>query len=262
MRQQSFFKSQSKICLRCVVKMKLPSIVFSQDSLSEFDESIRNEWLTTNGLGGYASSTVLSVNTRKYHALLVAALRPPGERTVILSKLDEDVYVGGKVYQLGANDFGQDIYPQGYKFLKSFSVSPFPTYTYSAADTEVRKTIFLPNEKNSSVAFYEFMNRSMDNDSSVQIYPLISFRNFNYVINRNENPLWLNQTQKDNEVELNFNNPSATAILKALRGTFASNPIWINGIIYREEQNRGETSRDESYQPGHFEFTIPKNSSC
>jgi predicted glycogen debranching enzyme len=241
--------------------MKLPSIVFSQNDLSQFDESVKNEWLTTNGLGGYASSTVLGLNTRKYHALLVAALRPPGERTVILSKLDEDVNIGGKIYQLGANDFGQDIYPQGYKLLNSISVSPFPTYTYSAGEAEVRKTIFLPNEKNSSIAFYEITNRSMD-DSSIQIYPLISFRNFNYTINRNEKPLPLNQTQKDNEVELIFNDPPATVILKALGGTFASNPVWINGILYREEENRGESSRDESYQPGHFEFKIQKNSTA
>jgi predicted glycogen debranching enzyme len=240
--------------------MTIPRITFSEDTLSQFEESIKNEWLITNGLGGYASSTVLGLNTRKYHALLVAALRPPGERTVILSKLDEDVNVGGKVYQLGANDFGQDIYPQGYKFLKSFSVSPFPTYIYSAGDTEVKKTVFLLNEKNCSVAFYEFVNKSMDNDSTIQIYPLISFRNFNYVINRNESPLWLNQTQKDNEVELTYNNPSAAVILRAVGGTFASNAIWINGILYREEQNRGEASRDESYQPGRFEFKIPKNS--
>ena len=71
--------------------MKLPSITFSQEYFSEFENAVKNEWLITNGLGGYASSTVLGLNTRKYHALLVAALRPPGERTVILSKLDEDL---------------------------------------------------------------------------------------------------------------------------------------------------------------------------
>ena len=239
--------------------MKLPSITFSKDNLSQFEEATKNEWLITNGLGGYASSTILGLNTRKYHALLVAALRPPGERTVTLSKLDEDLKTGDKTYQLGANDFDHDIYPQGYKFLTSFSVSPFPMYTFSAGNIEVKKTIVLPHEKNSVIALYELTNRSMD-DSSIQIYPLLSFRNFNYTINRHENPFWLNQSQTENEVELNFNNPSATVILKAVGGKFASNPIWIDGLLYREEQNRGESSRDESYQPGHFEFQIPKNS--
>ena len=152
--------------------MKTPSITFLQNDLLQFEEAIQNEWLVTNGLGGYASSTVLGLNTRKYHALLVAALRPPGERTVVLSKLDEDVKVGEKTYQLGANDFRHDIYPKGYKLLQSFSVSPFPKYTFSADNVEVKKTIFLPFEKNATVAFYEIANRSSE-DATIQIYPLI-----------------------------------------------------------------------------------------
>ncbi|MCX6643725.1 MAG: glycogen debranching enzyme N-terminal domain-containing protein, partial [Candidatus Bathyarchaeota archaeon] len=62
--------------------MKPPTIVFTQEALSRFGEVIQKEWLITNGLGGYASSTVLGINTRKYHGLLVAALHPPGDRTV------------------------------------------------------------------------------------------------------------------------------------------------------------------------------------
>jgi urocanate hydratase len=58
--------------------MNLPSITLSQNSLTHFDEVIEKEWLITNGLGGYSSSTVLGINTRKYHGLLVAALNPPG----------------------------------------------------------------------------------------------------------------------------------------------------------------------------------------
>src|SRR5208283_4522507 len=98
--------------------MKLPSLDFNREELSHFGEALGKEWLITNGLGGYASSTVLGVNTRKYHGLLVAALHPPGDRTVCVSKLDEDVFVGNDVYRLGANEFHNVIYPQGYKSLK------------------------------------------------------------------------------------------------------------------------------------------------
>ena len=239
--------------------MKLPSITFSQDNLSVFEDAIKNEWLITNGLGGYASSTVLGLNTRKYHALLVAALRPPGERTVILSKLDEDVKIGDKTYQLGANDFEHDIYPQGYKLIKSFSVSPFPTYNFSADNVEVKKTIFLPYEKNAAASLYEVNNQSAE-DMTVQIYPLLSYRHFHYTINRKQNPIGLNQSQTEHAVEMTFDNPPASVFLKAVGGDFVSKPLWIDGLFYREEQNRGESSIDESYQPGHFEFHIPKNS--
>ena len=239
--------------------MKLPSITFTQDNLSGFNDAIKNEWLITNGLGGYASSTVLGLNTRKYHALLVAALRPPGERTVILSKLDEDVKIGDKLYQLGANDFEHDIYPQGYKLIKSFAVSPFPTYNFSAENVEVKKTIFLPYEKNAAASLYEVNNKSAE-DTTIQIYPLLSYRHFHYTINRQQNPIGLNQSQTEHAVEMIFDNPPAAVFLKAVGGDFVSKPLWIDGLFYREEQNRGESSIDESYQPGHFEFHIPKNS--
>ena len=186
-------------------------------------------------------------------------MRPPGERTVVLSKLDEDVKVGGETYQLGANDFKHDIYPQGYKLLKSFSVSPFPTYAYSAGNVDVKKTIFLPYEKNASVAFYEINNRSND-DTIVQIYPLLSYRHFHYTINRQEKPVWINQSQTESAVELIFDDPAATVILRSVGGKFVPSGKWIEGLFYREEQNRGEASMDESYQPGYFEFMVQKNS--
>src|SRR5215208_1682122 len=82
------------------------------------------EWLTTNGLGGYASGTICGANTRRYHGLLVAALEPPGRRTVLLSRLDETVIVGGEVYELGANFWiSGSVAPQGHHHLKSFQAS-------------------------------------------------------------------------------------------------------------------------------------------
>src|SRR5665647_1628530 len=108
--------------------MNLPSIIFPKETLTRFGEQIEKEWLITNGLGSYASSTVLGINTRKYHGLLVAALDPPGNRTVCLSKLDEDIIVGNDVYRLGSNEFHDIIYPEGYKLIGKFSIDPFPTY--------------------------------------------------------------------------------------------------------------------------------------
>src|SRR3972149_1628808 len=138
--------------------MKLPAINVNKEALARFDEAIRKEWFVTNGLGGYAASTVLGVNTRKYHGLLVAALRPPGDRTVCLAKLDEEVFVGNNIYPLGANEFHGKIFPQGYLFLQEFSVSPFPRYVYRVQGVEVGKTIFVPKDKNAVAAVYKVLN--------------------------------------------------------------------------------------------------------
>ena len=101
---------------------------FEKEKLS-LEEGLKKEWLITNGIGGYSSSTILGANTRKYHGLLVAPLMPPGNRQVILSKLDESIEIEGKNYNLYTN-VCKDFISDGYKnlvkiFLKSnFAKTP------------------------------------------------------------------------------------------------------------------------------------------
>lgn len=68
---------------------------YAKDKMS-LEEGIKREWIITNGLGGYCSSTIIGANTRKYHGLLVAPLTPPARRHLILSKLDESIQTDGK----------------------------------------------------------------------------------------------------------------------------------------------------------------------
>ena len=64
------------------------------------EDGIKREWIVTNGIGGYASSTVLNINTRRYHGLLVAPLEAPARRHLILSKLDESIEIEVTKYEL------------------------------------------------------------------------------------------------------------------------------------------------------------------
>jgi predicted glycogen debranching enzyme len=90
------------------------------------------EWLSTNGLGGYASGTVCGANTRRYHGLLVAALNPPSQRTVLLSRIDETVVRDAQRYELAVNFWASgDVAPQGHRHLASFGLDPVPTWEYS-----------------------------------------------------------------------------------------------------------------------------------
>ena len=95
-------------------------------SARDFEAAIKREWLETNGIGGYASSTISGANTRRYHGLLVAATRPPVERMVLLSKFEETVIVDGKRYELSCNQYPGKVHPEGYQFLTGFRLDPFP----------------------------------------------------------------------------------------------------------------------------------------
>jgi predicted glycogen debranching enzyme len=236
--------------------MKTPTITLDKEALSRFDEAICKEWLITNGLGGYASSTALGINTRKYHGLLVAALDPPGNRTVCVSKLDEDVLVGGEVYRLGANEFGGSIFPKGYSLLKSFSVSPYPTYKYGFGNVTVEKTVFMPKNRNAVSVIYKVSN-SENLPIIVRVYPLLTCRYFHTTLNRWTNTPFFTQKTSQNQSEVTFTHPDATIHLKSTDVQFQEKPNWVEGLFYRAEASRGEAGFDDLVQPGYFEVWVP-----
>src|SRR4051794_41348931 len=94
------------------------------------DDLLRGEWLATNHLGGYASSTIPSLNTRKYHGLLVAAMTPPVRRMVILSRVEETVIAARREDALACSEYPGVIHPQGHQLLRGFSNEPFPRWAY------------------------------------------------------------------------------------------------------------------------------------
>jgi predicted glycogen debranching enzyme len=95
------------------------AIVLDKSVRRDLDQAPGREWLETNGLGGWASSTVSGAHSRKYHGMLVAATQPPVGCMVMLSKLDESLIVNGKRFELGANCYPDAIYPRGYLYLDS-----------------------------------------------------------------------------------------------------------------------------------------------
>src|SRR6266581_7468355 len=82
------------------------NLYVGRDICANIHAGLDHEWLVTNGLGGYAAGSLVGATTRSYHGLLVAALRPPVERMVLVSKIDEEVTMpGGRVLKLGVNEY-------------------------------------------------------------------------------------------------------------------------------------------------------------
>ena len=239
--------------------MFLPSITLNRESLSQFEYAIKQEWIITNGLGGYASSTVLGINTRKYHGLLVAAYHPPGDRRICLAKLDEEISIRKDIYPLGANELQDGIFPKGHAFLKEFSISPFPKYVYALQDVEVQKTIFMPHEKNAAVIIYKILNENIF-DVKIRVFPLINCRHIHSVTDRSKNPWQLIQKRADNEVNVSFLGiPQSLLIMKTTDGRYYDAGKWIEKVYYREEAMRGENCLDDCYQLGYFEVNVEAN---
>ena len=98
---------------------------FGKADWSSWDRGIEKEWFLTNGIGGFASSTVTGGNSRRYHGLLTAALKPPIQRHLILSQLHETIVAGGREYGLYAFSTG-DYVMKGFHHLQSFELDPLP----------------------------------------------------------------------------------------------------------------------------------------
>lgn len=121
------------------------------------------EWLVTNGIGGFASGTVAGHLTRRYHGLLMAALRPPLGRTLLLAKLDETVeYDGiypdnGRYYPLYNNRWGHgQSEPNGYRFLNRFHLEgTIPVWTFAIANALLEKRVWMQPGANTTYVQYK-----------------------------------------------------------------------------------------------------------
>jgi predicted glycogen debranching enzyme len=150
----------------------------------EFARARSLEWLETNGLGGFASSTVVGMNTRRYHGLLTAATRPPVGRLLLLSKLEETLVVRGERFDLAVNQYPGAIHPNGHRYLREFRLDPLPTFVYSAGGFEIVKRVFMVHGENSVVVEYE-VSGAKGEDCVLEIRPLIAFRDYHGTTHRN-----------------------------------------------------------------------------
>src|SRR5882672_10993625 len=128
---------------------------FEQDVCRDLEKASAKEWLETNGLGGFASSTITGLNTRRYHGLLVAATKPPVGRMVLLSKMEETLVVDGRRIDLSCNRYPGAIHPQGHLHLKEFRQDPFPVFVYEVDGLVLEKSVFMVHGENTTVIQYK-----------------------------------------------------------------------------------------------------------
>ncbi len=164
-------------------------IEFTKETCGDLESTLGREWLETNGLGGFASSTIPGINTRRYHGLLVAATQGPVGRLVLLSKLEETLFIDEQAYDLSSNRYPGVIHPQGFRYLKRFRLDPFPIFTYEVEGLEIEKSVFMINGQNSTVIEYRLGEKNRSEFSGqlrLEIRPLIAFRDYHSTTHEND----------------------------------------------------------------------------
>ncbi|MEZ5404488.1 MAG: amylo-alpha-1,6-glucosidase [Bryobacteraceae bacterium] len=217
----------------------------------DLDEAQRREWLETNGLGGFACSTVAGLNTRRYHGLLTAALHPPAGRVVMVSKLEESLLVGDERFELSANEYPGAVHPNGYQYLRSFRMDPFPTFLWQVGGLELEKRLFLVHGEDTLVVQYELRG----GDAMLELRPLIAFRDYHSLTRANE--------AIRREVELDTPGVASIAPYDGLPrlyfahdGEAESTGNWYFYFQYAAERERGLDSEEDLFQPLMLRFDL------
>src|SRR5581483_6934783 len=219
---------------------------------ADLDHALEREWLETNGIGGFASSTVACVNTRRYHALLTAALDKPPGRYVLLSKLEPTLIVADDKFPLCANIYPGAIYPAGFQFLRAFRLDPFPVFTFEVSGRVIEKRIVMAQGENTTVVEYRLLS---GDPCGLEIRPLIAFRGYHETTH--ENPalsLAVERREGSAFVQPYPSLPPLFFSFSPAELTIVSE--WYRNFVYPRERERGLDYVEDLFCPFALRFAL------
>lgn len=150
---------------------------YTQKDWTTFKEGIKREWAVTNGIGGYAGSSMIGAHSRTHQGYLIASLHAPIERYLVFSKINETATVGTRTVSFETSQHrasGKTVYTEGQKFLTSFSYDGSVHYTYETDIFSFEKHITLKRNANVCAVSYELT--AGDNDCTFTLTPLFNYR--------------------------------------------------------------------------------------
>ena len=150
---------------------------YTQKDWTTFKEGIKREWAVTNGIGGYAGSSMIGAHSRTHQGYLIASLHAPIERYLVFSKINETVTVGTRTVSFETSQHRaseKTVYTEGQKFLTSFSYDGSVHYTYETDNFSFEKHITLKRNANVCAVSYELT--AGDSGCTFTLTPLFNYR--------------------------------------------------------------------------------------
>ncbi len=223
--------------------------------LNNYEEAIQLEWLETNGLGGWSGSSIIGCNTRRYHGLLVAATRPPTERMVLVSKIDETICINNERFELGVNNFGDAVNPKGHLLLNKFTKGLFPEWTYEWKGVAIKKTIAMVQGENTTLVLYTVIKAPKS--LTLELQPFIAARGYHELQNDKSN-LWWDVDFKDGIFKNHPFQDSTNIFISVPGATYQHHPNWFEHFNYDEEKKRGLDFKEDLLNHGTLSVQLKK----
>ena len=226
---------------------------FTKESLN-LENGLNKEWVITNGIGGYASSTIIGANTRRYHGLLMAPIIPPAKRTLILSKIDESIEIDGQKHDLFTN-IGKSFIKHGYEYQVSFVKEFMPVYTYQVGDIEIKKVVCMQYQKNTVAIYYKIKNGN--HNTKIILTPIMNYRDSHGM---NKDHIYnLKEKYNRGKLEVSIDNGKPIYMQVSESEYIEHHNDTFFNMFYIEEEKRGFEAEENHVIPGRFEVNIEKN---
>ncbi len=214
----------------------------------------RAEWLETDGLGGFASGTVSTIRTRRYHALLLAATRPPTGRMVLVNGLEVWLETSGGKFALSSDRYDPEvIHPDGATHIEAFEFRPHPRWRFALPDgTRIEHGIIVAPGRASTLLYWKLLE---GRGGRLVVRPFISGRDYHSL--HHENPAFNFNAEGAGERIVVRPYPGVPAIVFDSNGEFVREPNWYRNFVYEEEKDRGLDFKEDLATPGFLRWDLP-----
>ncbi len=230
------------------------SIVLGPARLRQLATARSAEWILTNGRGGFAMCSAANILTRRYHGLLVAAVKPPIDRWVLLAKLDPSVIINGQSIDLATNDYPAIVHPTGHQYLESFTVSPIPTWRFRLdGGVLIEQSVWMVPQ--ADTVFTQFRLLEGQSDLPFEVRPLCTSRFMHELLERGD----LGDPKLDagrSGFTLRWN--GRPALFLDSNAAFAALPDWYYQFVLTAEDARGQDDRQDLFMPGPIRTTLKR----
>lgn len=220
---------------------------FDPTMLGDLARALQIEWLETDGLGGFASSSIVGANTRRYHGLLVAATAPPVGRRVLVAKVEDRLVSDADICPMSVNVYEDAVNPQGHQCQEQFRLDPWPVYVWEDRGIRLQKSICMPHELGVTIIRYDLLDAP--HSTWLHARPLIAGRDMHHLM-RSSNGLQGQLSLTTHATSMQpYDDPSRVTLFHP-QGEFRADGMWYYNFRYFRELESGLDYVEDLYSPG------------
>ncbi|MFN0080957.1 MAG: amylo-alpha-1,6-glucosidase [Ferruginibacter sp.] len=220
----------------------------------DFKDLSAKEYLLTNGIGGYCSSSFSGANTRRYHGLLVASFNPPTDRKVLVSKIEEKIIVNEKEYELSANQYPDNIHPKGFEYLANYKVeNNQAVIDFKHDDFNVTKILSVVQEENTTIIQYTNNGTST---IQLELNPMLVYKDYHGLFKQADEFDFYTERSGETALKIFAKYEAEPLHINASAGNWNLHHSWYKNFELVVEDERGFPFKEDAMNLGTLSVSL------